>query len=539
MKALKIFGIIGILAFFSFVFLYFSSKNGSITSPQSGPAEYAEVHRLDPIFSFPGVTISNLEQEVSAFKISARVAIPSYPAGEKAESFEVFPFHFLDAIPKAEAARRAMLASPTESTVSAYHTALIVLIANYQKDLRQVSMGIDNATTSSSDRYFFFAGDTTPSYVQNVLSDADTKAAALTQKENRRFSCFSGQTVECESVQKIRQAFGSTEDTSEVDSPVTLPGDVRRNLTILKNVNPDLDTNAVVSLKRSACYSDTPTYYALSTKKSRLSSLNAVKIYFLNDLYVYDLAHTKNKPFFDAIRLAGSQYSYQPFNAYLCPDAGEDMGKVSTMIYVRTELSSHPFLFANDYLPPTFVKLKKTQTKFLQEKVLDSGTYDTFIEAASSVIRENSDADISRYNTDLNASQRLVELVTLARSRSANFEERIGYFDDLQVGSFLLYHFNSLPVSALIITRGGISPLFAFENRTGIFSEPQSLLERKKQYENPYATMDISLRSYTANLRAEISENDLTQILLQDIISQNIAFGNLIQTLQKTMRSYK
>ncbi len=511
----------------------------AITSnPKDRLAQYVEAHRLDPIFAFPGIDVEAMRQVVKEFTISARVAMPPYN-NQEAIRESLFPFQFLAAVADAEEARVKLFAEPSREHADVYHRSLMHLMENYKEDSSHARDILEHASTTT--RIFFFIGETSPARIKTVLAEAEVHANALMEKEERRFDCLLGLAAQCESIDSLILQFGDMSTGTRLD---TLPTEkltkvAEENFSTLAALNSQLASSTLVELSHSACYPSAPTYYAVTTKISRLSGLPSADITYLNDLYFYDLKRTSKQPYFDELQKAGAQYSYQPFNAYLCLDAGEDMGRLMTIIHTRISLAHTPLKARGGYIPPLIKEVLEAQEQFLAGTTVRSDAYDRLIRNASLAVRTYGMTGVSSYFSDATAGEQLVDLVILSRTQSADFEKIVAYFDDLQVGTFLPYHFNPSPLYAFLMTRGGLSPLLALENRTGALPQALSLLETNVPHKNPYAYMHISLRSYENDLHATRARGTLIQTLLDERRAHDKAFGLLISDLQIARQSYK
>ena len=493
---------------------------------------YSEIIRFDPTFAFPGIDIKKTEAGVAAFKISAEVATPPFKGKNLSQDF-LFPFDFLEAIPKTEAARRVLLENPTEETAFAYHRELLSLMYAYTEDLERARLLL--LPSKNSDTYIYPDGTTSTNLIYDRLVEAEARTAAAIQKENDRFGCALEHQSLCESAISLRLHFGETKVGLEQPQPSE---EIWSTVKVLISANLLSSTSTVVALGKSSCYENTPTYYAISTAHSRLSGISASSLQYLNDIYLYDLDKS-DQPFFNKLKRAGAHYSYQPFNSYICPDAGVDVGESLTMAYLHESLLTHPFIISNGVVPLALLRLQKAQEAYRKEAVLTSQTYTTFIAAASISIRALSREDLAQYLGGSKEVSRLIETVTLARAKTANFEDTLGYFDNLQVGTFLPNEFAPLKPVGLFLSRGGVSQLFQFANKTAPTEGLSSLWLSRTLITNPYSHDHIALRSYADDVRAELSYDALAVEIEKEALAQQKAFGKMKETLISAREAYE
>ncbi len=502
---------------------------------QGSAAAYAQMQQLDPLFAFPGSTPESLTHAVSEFKLSAAVAVPPYLEGEATRD-ALYPFRFLDQLPRTETARRALLAEPTQEHASMYHAALHALISSYIDDLRNAR----NVLLQQNDpaEFDFLSGKTTSAHIEERLAHAQTDAQSLLAQEDRRWQCEQGTASQCESLIYARATFGTLHSAQELESQSESSSteeavENRKTLTV---VYPSLDSSPLIELSSSACYAYAPIYFAVATTSSRLSGIAAANVVLLSDIYLDDTTRTDH-PFYHALASAGDTFTYQPFNVYLCPDAGEDIGDVLAISNLSASLRTKPFLFSGS-LTPTAQQFIQAQKHVLQENVYTQRTYNAFISASSMLVRIYGIDALAHYLGSSEEAARLTELVAQSRARSADLAEVLGYFDDLQVGSYIPYQYRKSSPQAFLIARSGLSQLFALNNRT---VEPifRSLVEvRATASDSNNALLNGTIRSYTHDVSKELSRNELQKTLLQDIQIRQQVFGGFISSLLDARARY-
>lgn len=478
---------------------------------------YKGLHETDPIFAYPGTDTDALQVAIDALRVSAKVALPTFSEDEVGA---LYPFEFLSAIPKTEKARRALLKEKTFDSAELYHLELTALIDAYTYDITKARALLKKDHTS----YRFFSGETTPKHIDSILAEASSLAESKMEEESRRYKCLTGHTLSCRTAIKAeRTSPPQVESTGKQDIPLA----IEQNKNSLSALYPSLTESEVVSLTHSACFTHSPAYFAVAREPSRLSGVPTMKLVYLNDLYLDDLSKATH-PFYKALFEAGATFTYQPFNPYLCPDYGIDVQKVLTIVYVKKTVSDTPFIFKHGYLPPILRELKESQDRLQMESPISEELYTAFINDISKV------ASVPPYTLkkymDDSAYPRLLQLITLSKAHSAYLEQSIGYFDDLQIGSYVPAYLEAVSPHAFLVSRGGISQLFALQNRTTGISMA-SLQTSRTNSQSLYRGLSGNQRSYEDDLRASLSREDLRVELQNDQRAKVQAFLPFIQKL--------
>lgn len=482
-------------------------------SIQEAAEGYAQRHIFDPIYAFPGVDISSLEYSLDAFVISAHAAVPQFPEDPEAKE-TIYPMRFLAEVSETERSRREFLTEPTQQTALIYHTKLLRLLAAHEADLKRADELLSKSTDSNT--YRFLSGETTAAKVKNVLQAARTANKAAREKEERRFSCFEGKTRACEPIALLRLQFGKIYPRT-ISAPVPKVAEYNREaLTVLY---PSATSSTLYTLNTPSCVPENSAFYALAIEPSRLSGIKTVQPLYLNTLYVESTASSTH-PFYRLLKDSGTQLTYQPISAYLCPDYGKDVG---TLLGMYT-LSKSPLLGElahSSFQTSAMRELTRTANVFVSASVLKESDYHAVLSAASRVIRtENSNS----------TAIRLSDFVTEARAHSSRLDLVVGYFDDLQVGSYIPYRLNPTPPSVFLITRGGLSQLYALNNET-VFPEAQSLMSKLAYTTDPFGDTEIPIKPLTEVLLYQAGFSSPQQMLAADVLGRQKAFSDFISEL--------
>ncbi|MCX6819749.1 MAG: hypothetical protein NT019_00445 [Candidatus Adlerbacteria bacterium] len=497
------------------------------------PAAYAEAHALDPLFAFPGFETADLKTQIAAFKISASVALPAFPEGAYVRD-HIYPFRFLDLLPQTEEARRQVLAEPTLEHATLYHTLLLSLIAAHKQDLEDAVALL--AHDMSGSHYELFSGQTTATHIRSVLTETLKTDTRAEEKEKARFACLSGTTRACESLTKLQLQFGPHDGGQNLPPTESVLNSVLENRDALTVAYPSIDTRPLISLTQSSCFTNSPAFFAVVGGVSRLSNLPTTQAVYLSDLYFEDV-RTSTQPFYAALRKEGDSFTYQPFRAYLCPDAGIDFGTTVTIQRAYDTLRQNPFT-PTAPISPLFETLVSAQKNFTEAPFLTDTAYDAFIRAATETVRGTPKDILTERLGGQTEVLRLIELVTEAETNSADFAGTIGYFDDLQIGGSIIYNLQSSPTIVYFISRGGLSQLYALNNKT-ISPTPEPLTTQRAAPADQISKGEgVPYVSYMQTHDTEPAFSDIRTLLTRDIPARARVLSPSLTQLQQKRAEY-
>lgn len=499
---------------------------------QSGWEGYIDIHEHNPMLAFPGTSLPDMKLAVDELAISVRAAVLPFrddPSGIL--HIEAYPITFLKAMPPTEKARRAMLAARTQESAETYHKTLLSFIDTYDEALTQMITLLSTGTPTALSS---FMGTSDSAHIVQILRGGRDTLAQMKMEEMRRHSCATGESGACS--EPIRWDNNLT--LPKVPAPVVpLPEDVVFKRDALRSYalrsGVSMEDVHTFELSDSSCYpSYAPIYYDVSTNRSALSSATMAHITLLSDVFFYDLKEIRGA-FSRALYQAGSPYSYQPFNAYICQDSGEEFGDLLAIRYARNELAEHPITAANNDTK-LLDELLAAQKEFLAENPTREVSYRHLMSEAEHLLRIK-DAKLLELLGSQERVTALRELALSARTRSAGLELVVGYFDDMQAGSYMTARFDAYRTNVFALLRSGISPLLLIANETGPFKKHTSLLSKASKEE--LAPTDYSLLSYNRDLRGRYTLEELLSFhsvarerviapIVQDLISHRAALSH-------------
>lgn len=487
---------------------------------------YIYSHEYSPMLAMPGASPSAIVAAAQSLRESAALSIlPFSDDPEGTWHVDVYPTEFLNAAANAEEARRIMHYSRTLEDAEAYHHSLLVLLAEYDRALTHTIAGLSvgRPTTLTS-----FSGTTSAPYIVEVLEKGRLHVEAMGAEESRRYTCLRGNLRACFSRAHWSSHTSLSSRTKETElrdgTPPTEILKMRDALRVYEQRNAGTSTElSTMSLDTSQCYpSYAPIFYDISVGTSTVSDTPAVHAVLLSDVFFYEL---KNIPvrFSQAYQSAGATYSYQPFNAYICQDAGIEMGRLLSVRYARASLSRSPLSLPENTSSSLLLSmLFRSQEAFLSEATPTEASYQRFIRDAERLVAST---PTERLVSLVGAAQAemLRTLILDARTHTANFELIVGYFDDLQGGTYVTGKLDPYRTSVFFMLRGGISPLLMLGNETGPFGKEVSLLSERADRElHPKGFM---LRSYVRDLRDRYS---LEELLTTHVRAHNAVFEPIV-----------
>ncbi len=495
----------------------------TMSDPQRAAVEYANRQLLDPLYAFPGTDMRAFRKALDAFELSAKAAVPMFPENKEAKE-AIYPFRFLRTLPEAEEARRVLIADPSPAHARTYHEKLYALLLAHEHDLHGADAVL--SLDKNPNVYQYFSGQNTGDSVQTILTEALRANATALKKEDRRFACFEGDARSCESLLQLQFNFGELYQTSNRTYETEV---VQKNTYPLSVIYPSIETSPIFVIENSSCFNDTPAYFALTVQPSRLSEVPGAHVVYLNRLYVENTASSTH-PFYKLLHASGVTLTFQPFNAYMCPDFGMDVGRILGMANLSKTLLSAPST-PTGFSTRTLRDLQTASEKFsMRPLLLQEHEYNAYLNAAIFTIRKTDPTSLIQ-SLGREEVIKLAERVTEARAKSSSLDLVLGYFDDLQIGSYIPYRLNPSPPSVFLITRGGLSQLYALDNET-VFPSGHSLLSKRIYSIDPFKDSEIPIRPLSTTLVHQAGFLNERQLFAADIVARHKAFSDLITELK-------
>lgn len=464
---------------------------------------YVRHARHTPFFALPGTDTKKLRRAIEAFKSTASIAVPESISA----TAQPYPFAFLSSLSDAEDARRTLIGEPSATTTAAYHVALKQVFAAYEADATRISTYLRESPGPT--HFGFISGETTSTYIADIVTESLRTVRAFAAEEDARFACAQGVRSAC-------ITFPSRPQRALYNGKESGPAQLSVEQTLFRDVLRAYDKesypgeSAVVSLSQSVCYKgEQPMFYDIASTTSRLSGEGMAWMRPLNNLYFHDVT-VSDRPSLVELKEAGITYEYQPVNAYMCPDFGIEISEALTILYAHTLFTQRPITASHRDAR----SLLEAQRKFIGRSMPSQHDFERFVAEAERTLP-------NRAVFGADDVRRLEELVLLAKTRTAQYERIIGYFDDLQMGSVIFKAPPEGHVGEFMVARGGLSSLLLFFNETGPLPTYTSLVEKAV----PTPTLEGDLRSYRGDLEYTIPSSSLLHLFKRNASLKQETYG--------------
>jgi hypothetical protein len=380
--------------------------------------------RRSPIFGLSGVNLKKLEQEMANIQAVAEVLADTQLTPESHERVlrSLYPAEFLDALTKAEKARRTFLLSGNIIDKIEYEKHISKVTDAARFDIIFFKQTVAQAVPDD-EKYIFRDGVVTR---DSIVIALDEMIEAFSQKEfevKRRQACTGGTISAC----KENDLLIDLPHAKQTGSlPLSQTESVRSILADGSN-NPTIYDAPIVVLTHSFCLDSLPAPYpfisykydiAENTSKSRI-------MYTGNIVFVESDITGEGGKFLKLFAERNLRYVKTPTTSfYACMHTGSDTGKVRSVYVISSFASQHPELAPSE-----------AERLFHDPHVIyESDAYE-YLDAALSALRKSSDYKLEN------------ELIDIAVS-AANMTERLeDLFGDM---AFLDERYVNLKKSGLI-----------------------------------------------------------------------------------------
>jgi len=441
----------------------------------------------DPILALPGTATEELDASIANLKKNQNLYLAFYTKEEQELiSKYLHPFDFLESLPQLESTRRDFLLSPTYTKAKIYSDMLmntLQLGSIYSKDLS----GVITQTSPHDFTVEFPAGTTSKIYMANVLEQMRQQFEFQIKKAELRMSCLENNDTSklCDitlpalvATPPSKNTYTINEDRALQYKQSLMPAFNHTGIasTIVKPISSKLP---LVHVGEEACTPYDYGIYMTSWLTSRnIKNLSAFTTP-VNDI-LFRVTHEGVTEFSAALSATGINYEFQPMNPYMCVDNGLVSGEILSALYIQDRLIKQP-IFNILLTHERNAAIKKLalleQTITSQKNILYVSSIEDYIKNAQELLyarrvpKDMSDED----------KQRILELITVWRSKSALWEYALNRIDDISVINANILETTHIPMTAIFITRGYFSTLLLTSNET-LFSAPISFLEDRNNY---------------------------------------------------------
>ena len=470
---------------------------------------YASVHnRLDPIFAIEGTDPDALIKSLKKLEASRLHIANLYQSEENFPQKALYPIEFLHFLAKTEKARQIVINQPSNVAIWTYYQSLyktIVEYIEYIKILQEVLHDIENQTENIT--FNFIGGTTTPSLyieaLEGILTTAEEKKVIV----KKRMACFKVFSPNCsvlpESFHKLvlvsPEEFNGFSKLEKIPETITENEEVLNLYTKATKQISNEKKYPIVSIPKSKCLSNEPTYYALQEELLQ-NGQKVFRLNFLNDIYFYDTEkHSAN--YLKELRLRGVSFLFQPItNLYMCPEISRDLSGTVTASTIYDTLTKRNLLFDIDLRILTDTV---TTQRVLQEAEIGESMY-----SIATLLNNNGEQVLKeRFGA---------EHVFFAERLLSLFKQRSPYFDSMV--NMVVSH-NDI-VEALFRTKTDSTPHTIFLSRNYpallLLTHNESFMGHSPKFMSLKTSnfTDFKLVSYNKDLKHVYNQKQILEIML-------------------------
>lgn len=470
---------------------------------------YASVHnRLDPIFAIEGTDPDALIKSLKKLEASRLHIANLYQSEENFPQKALYPIEFLHFLAKTEKARQIVINQPSNVAIWTYYQSLyktIVEYIEYIKILQEVLHDIENQTENIT--FNFIGGTTTPSLyieaLEGILTTAEEKKVIV----KKRMACFKVFSPNCsvlpESFHKLvlvsPEEFNGFSKLEKIPETITENEEVLNLYTKATKQISNEKKYPIVSIPKSKCLSNEPTYYALQEELLQ-NGQKVFRLNFLNDIYFYDTEkHSAN--YLKELRLRGVSFLFQPItNLYMCPEISRDLSGTVTASTIYDTLTKRNLLFDIDLRILTDTV---TTQRVLQEAEIGESMY-----SIATLLNNNGEQVLKeRFGA---------EHVFFAERLLSLFKQRSPYFDSMV--NMVVSH-NDI-VEALFRTKTDSTPHTIFLSRNYpallLLTHNESFMDHSPKFMSLKTSnfTDFKLVSYNKDLKHVYNQKQILEIML-------------------------
>lgn len=348
-------------------------------------ARFAVEARIAPVFGLAGVDPALMSENIDAFERST-IVLEEYqpPSNGSVPSVlsDLYPLMFLREMAQLESARKSLLETPSSETVAAYEERASSTIAAYHSFTEQLQHQFARYATTSV--YAVWNGTIRAETFVDALEQLTLEAQEAAYLLQDRARCYAGQRRACMPLAETFAAAGVARRhvTDASSAPEPMPEKVALNLSLFESYRPQAQTKSaitygerdpkqpVVLLRSSACFPQEEQLFATYWLYQGEAGDAGVRVEFLNDIFFNTYDDTAKNPVAAYFRARDITFEHQSSgNYYLCPEMGDDIGRVMALYAIRTSLGTRP-------LADAFATL---EARIREEEVLDEGVVSAYI----------------------------------------------------------------------------------------------------------------------------------------------------------------
>ncbi len=425
------------------IFLPSGTDVDSLSAEQIRLHYYAAFHLLDPKMALPGTDIEALTRAIEAMASSTNTSREVY--AEWIDPELLYPLELLGSFARTESARRQMRTYPTAESVRQYHEELMSLFSEYETSLDQIEDFLEKHAAPGSAK--FWQGTTRPSFVGEKINGIRLSIDEEKILEEDRYSCvFPNTERACPSLASLSS--DSLTDEIDTDDTQTYNAEIatararffndQLKLTRGQALRPLItaDKTPLILLNDNRCAPNGGAQFvAIYEIETRVSGLRALRLFGLDDIYLYDVWKEQESGFLPPEPKVPDRYRYtlQADNYYTCIDYGYDAHAALAIAYIRENLTKHP-LTSTDSADVEALAITASARRLVDLKIPDDKTVGRLVSLIDSALFKYGRTWFERRFGPEN-SERLIEYRDVWHAKTGYFELALATLDDFMVSS--------------------------------------------------------------------------------------------------------
>lgn len=415
-----------------------------------------------PILALPVINLDDLTVTVAALKSSLQDMSNYYEPAELDLIYSsLYPNNFLATLPKTEAARRAVIDTPSLSAIRTYRNALTTTLTEYQKALQTYQKQFESNSNLTT---YFLDGKTSTNHLVKELQLLESDIANLIALNTQRAACF-WISLQPGCIYDVSAPAQSTDNNS-----TSLPEpDVLRFVTEVWSDNEPLQTTTIADA--TCAYGRTTATYAWKHDTSRIHAVPNIKATIVDDLYFYELNSLPETPYYRNLLNQGYLYDFQPTNPYMCLDFASDIAAIALTDYFTRELMTTP-LFAGN-VTPTLAELAELEHIITAAQDTSNIPIKAYTKALHTLLESHDEATLLEMLGRDNY-HRALQYQLIAQTNSVALIPTLGLIDDMMHTSVYILQTSKIKLDFLFLARSYFTATLLFNNRT-LITDPVQL----------------------------------------------------------------
>jgi hypothetical protein len=301
-----------------------------------------ELARRDPILGLEGADLSDLSTALERLSHTESALIDMQDAADDKMLADVlYPVDFLNALLKAETARRAFVESGSDTDRLAYDTALGAALRAGEADATTFSAAAHQTLDATSIQIPTLGYAITSERMLQSAADTVAYMRSLGTELARRQACTAGSIGSCDATQLAAPALNAPSSPETIELP-----QLSKDIYALIAGKPFAARDAqerVIALSSSACTAGAEAPFYFMYRPEMADPIG--RYLYLNEAYftATDLPHSITLAYLrDKLGISYSRMN--PMTFYACPEVGYDIGAIRAVAAVADFAAAHPTL---------------------------------------------------------------------------------------------------------------------------------------------------------------------------------------------------